>query len=346
VLRSLESGFPGPASPWSPVGPATSVNARGRASSTANGSARGGSRATLPELAPTTEPVPCPLCRGTHDRELLVAGRRRLVRCESCGLVFRNPRPPVPAYTEEFGSGRAEVTDEAWLGARRSRTFARFLGTWPGRPGRLLDVGCGGGWFLKAATERGWAAVGVDPSPEAVRRAREDLGVDARQGLLEAQDFAPASFDLVTLWNVIEIVPEPFALVRTIEPLLKPGGTLHLRTQNFPFQRMAFGATRAARRLGFGRALDRRPHLAFVFHVTAFSAATIRVFLERAGFTDVRVVPSSPAPGDPYRILRSFAEWPLSVAKAASDRVARAAWAVSGRRWIASASFEASARRP
>jgi 2-polyprenyl-3-methyl-5-hydroxy-6-metoxy-1,4-benzoquinol methylase len=269
-----------------------------------------------------------------------------MVRCEACGLVFRNPRPPVAAYVEEFGSGRAEVADEVWLGARRSRTFVRFLDAWPGRPGRVLDVGCGGGWFLRAAAERGWTAVGVDPSPEAVRRARQRLGVDARQGNLEAQDFEPESFDLVTLWNVLEVIPEPLTVLRTVRPLLRPGGTLHLRTQNFPFQRAAFGATRAARRLGLGRALDRRPWVAFIFNATAFSATTVRLFLERAGFTDVRVTPSPPAPGDPYRALRGVAEWPLGVVKAASHGLARAAYGLSGGRWIASASLEASARRP
>jgi len=295
---------------------------------------------------PATELVPCPLCGGTRDRELLITGPRRIVRCEACGVAFRNPRPSVAASVAEFGSGRAEVADEVWLGVRRSATFVRFLDAWPGPPGRVLDVGCGGGWFLKAATERGWAAVGVDLSPRAVRRAREGFGVDARQGSLEAQDFEPGSFDLVTLWNVLEIVPEPLALVRTIRPLLRPGGTLHLRTQNFPFQRAAFGAAQAVRGLGLGRALDRRPYLAFIFNATAFSARTIRLCLERAGFTDVRVVPSPPAPGDPYHALGRFAEWPLGLIKAASHGLAWAAHAVSGGRWIASASLEASARRP
>ena len=77
-----------------------------------------------------------------------------------------------------------------------------------------------------------------------------------------------------------------------------------------------------------------------------FSARTIRLCLERAGFTDVRVVPSPPAPGDPYHALGRFAEWPLGLVKAASHGLAWAAHTVSGGRWIASASLEASARRP
>lgn len=293
----------------------------------------------------TLERVPCPLCGARRDRELFVVGVRRIVRCEACGVVFRNPRPEARAAAQEFGSGRAEVEDEAWLGARRSTPFSRFLDAWPGRPGRLLDVGCGGGWFLKAAAERGWQGVGVDLSPLAVRHARERLGVDARQGTLEAQGLEPASFDLVTLWNVLDVVPDPLGLLRATHDLIRSGGMLHLRIPNYPFQRTALGATRALRLLGLGPWLDRRPHFVFIFNLTSFSGRTIRLFLDRAGFTDLRVMPSVPSAGDPYRAFGGV-EWPLAAVKAAAHGVARAAHAVSGGRWIAGASLEASGRRP
>jgi len=292
------------------------------------------------------ELVNCPLCGSDRDRQLFIAGPRRMVRCEVCGVVYRNPRPLVSSYLEEFGSGRAEVDDEAWLGVRRRSTFVRFLDAWPDRPGRVLDVGCGGGWFLKVATERGWSGVGVDLSPEAVRHAREVFGVDARRGTLDAQTFAPGSFDLVTLWNVLEVVPDPLALLRAILPLVRAGGTLHLRTPNYPFQRAGFVASRAARALGLRGFIDARPYFAFIVHVTAFSAGTIRLFLARAGFTDVRVFPSRPTPGDPYRTLGRFGEWPLDLIKLVSHGIARTAAAASGGQWIASASLEASAHRP
>lgn len=292
------------------------------------------------------ESVSCPLCGTDRPRQLFVAGPRRMVRCQVCGVVYRNPRPPVSSYREEFGSGRAEAADEAWLGVRRRAAFVRLLDAWRDRPGRVLDVGCGGGWFLKAATEQGWTAVGVDLSPQAVRHAREVFGADARQGTLEAQAFAPGSFDLVTLWNVLEVIPDPLALLRAILPLVRPGGTLHLRTPNYPFQRAGFAASRAARAVGLGRFIDAHPYLAFIVNVTAFSARTVRLFLARAGFTDVRVVPSPPTPGDPYRALGDVGEWPLHAIKVVSHRIALAAAAASGGRWIASASLEASAHRP
>jgi SAM-dependent methyltransferase len=293
------------------------------------------------------ETVNCALCgsASSRHRQLLVTGPRRIVRCDACGLVFRNPRPAAVAYTEEFGSGRAEVENEAWLGARRRATFERFLDAWPDAPGRVLDVGCGGGWFLKTASERGWKAIGVDLSPAAVRHAREALGVDARVGSLEAQGFEPGSFDLVTLWNVIEVLPDPLGTVRAARDLLPPGGALYLRTQNYAFQRTAFEAARVARLAGLGRWLDERPHLAFIFNVTSFSNRTTRLALERAGLTVIRVIPSPPAPGDPYRALEGR-EWPLAAIKAVAHAAARGVYGLSGGRWVAGASLEALARRP
>jgi 2-polyprenyl-3-methyl-5-hydroxy-6-metoxy-1,4-benzoquinol methylase len=291
------------------------------------------------------ERVNCPLCGSDRHRELLVVEPRRIVRCVECGVVFRNPRPVAVAYEEEFESGRAEVLDESWLGSRRASTFTRFLDTWPERPGCVLDVGCGGGWFLKAAAERGWRGIGVDLSPAAVRYARERLGVDARQGTVAEQRFEPASFDLVTLWNVLEVLPDPLGVLQTAHDLVRPGGAVYLRTQNYPFQRVAFVATRIARCVGLGAWLDRRPYVAFIFNATGFSNRTIRLALERAGLRVDRVAPSPPSTGDPYRALGGR-EWPLHVVKRAADLAARTAYRVSGECWVAGASLEALARRP
>jgi SAM-dependent methyltransferase len=259
--------------------------------------------------------------------------------------VFRSPRPSARAYAEEFGSGRAEVTDEAWLGARRRAGFERFLRTWPGPPGRVLDIGCGGGWFLRAAADRGWTGVGVDLSPAAVRHARSTLGVDARAGALDQQGFVPGSFDLVTLWNVLEVLPDPLATLVSARALLRPGGALYLRTQNYAFQRAAYEVARVARRAGLGAWLDARPHLLFIFNVTSFSNRTIRLFLDRAGLVVARVLPSPPSPGDPYRALGTR-EWPLAAIKVVAHGMASGLHVVSGRRWVAGASLEVLARRP
>lgn len=99
-----------------------------------------------------------------------------------------------------------------------------------GKPGRLLDVGCGKGYFIKACSDRGIDAMGCDLSDTGVRYAREELGVRAECGLLS--DLAPrlGEFDAVTLWATIEHVPDPVGTLREMLSVTRPGGRVFVDT--------------------------------------------------------------------------------------------------------------------
>jgi 2-polyprenyl-3-methyl-5-hydroxy-6-metoxy-1,4-benzoquinol methylase len=94
------------------------------------------------------------------------------------------------------------------------------------KPGRLLDAGCASGSFLCEAREAGWSVAGVEPSEVLYMKAREALGTDAELHCttLESARFAPASFDAVTLWDVLEHVPDPVAFMGICASILRPGG--------------------------------------------------------------------------------------------------------------------------
>jgi ubiquinone/menaquinone biosynthesis C-methylase UbiE len=283
----------------------------------------------------------CPLCDGAGAAPWLQAGPRRMVRCPACGLVYRDPLPPPGGA----GALDAEtIAAEERVGARRSRDFLKMLAV-AGPPGRLLDVGTGFGFFLALAGEAGWRAVGVDPDAGAVGYARVRLGVDARVGTLPAQRFPDASVDLVTFWNVLECVPDPLATLRAAHRVLAPGGRLFLRTQNLLWQRASFGTTGVLRRLGLRRLFDRHPHLTYIFNATSFSAATLRLALEKSGFTAIRIVNSPPIGGDPYLGLARAGETALDLAKRLVHGGAQTAALVSGGRWLVGPSLEAWARR-
>lgn len=72
---------------------------------------------------------------------------------------------------------------------RRTQQFRRFLDHFPSRPGRLLDVGCGYGFFLKIAEVRGWEAIGLDLDPQGVAYAKESLRANALLGDLRDVHF-------------------------------------------------------------------------------------------------------------------------------------------------------------
>jgi len=94
--------------------------------------------------------------------------------------------------------------------------------------GRLLDVGCASGLFLRCAARRGWAVVGVEPSLTLCGSARETLADKGEVicATLEDSALPPTSFDAVTLWDVLEHVPDPVDFMRCASRLLKPGGFL------------------------------------------------------------------------------------------------------------------------
>lgn len=99
------------------------------------------------------------------------------------------------------------------------------------RQGRLLDVGCGNGAFLKLARKAGWAAYGIDFDPIAVAQARND-GLDIYLGSIDQLAAQEQTYDWITCSHVLEHVHEPQKLLQSMYCLLRPGGTLWLQTPN------------------------------------------------------------------------------------------------------------------
>jgi SAM-dependent methyltransferase len=101
-------------------------------------------------------------------------------------------------------------------------------------PGRVLDVGCASGLFLKLLAGAGWTVEGIEPSETLYRRATTAL-VDVGQvhcGTLEQADLPQASFDAITVWDVLEHVPDPVRFLTLCRSLLKPSGRLFLNVPN------------------------------------------------------------------------------------------------------------------
>jgi SAM-dependent methyltransferase len=279
----------------------------------------------------------CPVCAGVRLRQARVPTGRALVRCADCRLLFAEATEPVEAP-------RTCLTDEERrleerVAARRRPHFARMLAA-AGRPGRLLDVGSGVGELLALARAADWDAVGVDVDPAVVAYARA-RGLDVRLGELTALALPADSFDLVTLWNVIDVVPAPVGLLAECRRLLRPGGRIFVRTPNVPFQREGARVTRALSRLGLGRPVESRPRWLGIFNASNFSASTLRVALQRAGFGDVDVRNSPPISGDPYLGLDRVGETLLHLGKRSLFALVQAIALAARGRWLLGPSLEA-----
>ena len=201
-----------------------------------------------------------------------------IVKCRNCGLVYTNPHRKASAILHNY----EEVVDQLYLEEREGRvlTFRRNLRPleelMPPDPGRrLLDVGCHIGVFLEIAQERGWEAWGVELSRWAAGEARS-RGLRVIEGTLENAHLAGQSFDVITMWDVIEHLTDPLRELRESHRLLKKGGLICIHTMNIE--------SPLARLMG-----SRWPWL-MEMHLYYFSPRTLGKMLRRAGFTVVKIV--------------------------------------------------------
>jgi SAM-dependent methyltransferase len=214
---------------------------------------------------------------ASSDHQLL----DQLVECNGCGFAYLNPRPNANLII----SGYESAVDPAFVAQNSERiaTFGRTLSSILHQTGltaagkRLLDVGCAGGAFPKAARDAGFEVTGIEPSHWLAEFGRKEYGLNVRQGLLERGTFPPSSFDVISLWDVIEHVPDPNGLLAVIHENLTPEGYLIV---NFP----DYGSWPA-------RLLGRRWPFLLSVHLLYYTRTTMRRQLEQAGFSVLNMQP-------------------------------------------------------
>jgi 2-polyprenyl-3-methyl-5-hydroxy-6-metoxy-1,4-benzoquinol methylase len=231
----------------------------------------------------------CRLCGGAASADDVLGGLG-FERCAGCGFVFRPADPDQlrdvyegGAYEDrEFATGYAvdETIDERRRNARvRVRYVRRFASG-----GALLDVGAAGGAFVLEAGMSGFRARGIEPSPAFAAHARESLGVDVTDGRLEDAQLEPGSLDVITLWHVLEHVPDPVAALAICAHALRPGGLLVLEVPNLDSAMYSIMGTAWT-------------HLDPQAHVSQFTPATLSDALTRSG---LRVVATETVGIDVY----------------------------------------------
>ena len=143
--------------------------------------------------------------------------------------------------------------------------------------GTLLDIGCGAGGYLSAMKALGWRVMGIDPSPQAARIARESYEVPVKVGTLETSGLSDRSIAVVTMVHAIEHVPDPLTHLRECHRVLQDGGRLVLTTPNMA---------------GLMSRLFKEDWMALEppRHLWLFTPNTLQMCVERAGFRVERVL--------------------------------------------------------
>jgi len=234
-------------------------------------------------------PARCASCGGEEGYRLpavdfLTGDPFEIAVCARCGLGRTEPSPAdLSSYYPSgyYGSGgiRFKPFVEAAIRVFRGARVAAVSRAHPA-PGAVLDVGCGRGLMLAELARRDWQAVGVEISEAASRHAREELGLDVRIGELADCHFPAASFDVVTLFHVLEHLRDPEAALTEARRVTAPEGRLLVEVPNF-------GSLQA--RLAGGRWF----HLDAPRHVFHFTRGSLLRALEAAGFQPLQVATHS-----------------------------------------------------
>jgi len=200
----------------------------------------------------------------------------QIVRCNRCGLIYVNPR----LNTESIIMGYSKGNNKRFISQAKEReiTFEksiRLIEKYVKTKGRLLDVGTAGGSFLAVAKRHGWQIEGIEPNKWLCDWSKKYYGINVRQGTLEKNSFEKKSFDLVTLWDVLEHVSDPTATLERINKQLKKNGMLVVNYPDID--------SRIAKLMG------RKWVFILTVHLYYFTQKTIKKLLEKCGFKVVVV---------------------------------------------------------
>jgi cyclopropane fatty-acyl-phospholipid synthase-like methyltransferase len=256
------------------------------------------------------ESVGCNLCGDTGGT--VVVDETRKIRtpqgdfefyvhdvcCENCGLVYWTPRL-VPERLHQYYEAvyRAPVQEDGLGDSRRRQIRSRMdLLSEHVKPGALLEIGAGEGFFLERAAEVGFQATGLEPSVEYAQVAQR-VAPTAHVVATFLEDYrAPAEYDIVCSFYVLEHSLDAADFLRRCHSLLKPGGSLYLEVPDI------------------GRYPEQTGDMLWHEHTYHFGQRSLKRLLERAGF-EVGYV-SSPGPSYPFgmaiiasRLPRPTARW-------------------------------------
>jgi len=153
------------------------------------------------------------------------------VECSKCGLIYQNPRPTSASIAKYYPESYSPHHKKGYFGkilrdfSYEKKCVLDYL-----QSGKLLDVGCASGYFLNIMQKSSMLDVtGVELSPIASQKARDDFGVNVFTGDLLSVNFPDEQYDVVTMWNVLEHVYYPVDTICEVWRILKPGGYFVVR---------------------------------------------------------------------------------------------------------------------
>jgi len=189
----------------------------------------------------------CPLCNSGHFNNYIVVKDHAvskesftLCKCQKCGFIFTNPRPDPKNIDQYYQSDNyVSHTDKGNniinILYKIVRTYTinikvNWINKYVKNKGRLLDFGCGTGYFLNRASKNGWNVVGVEPNEKASAIAAENKALKVYRTVKDLD--AENKFDAITLFHVLEHIHDLRPTLNLLLDRLKKRGTLFLAVPN------------------------------------------------------------------------------------------------------------------
>lgn len=223
--------------------------------------------------------IPCNLCGSTEVAVLANRSRNgnplRTVSCARCGLVWSDPLPHNPrefyeddyrvSYKGTYAPKPKHILRAGNVALSRHRKIERLLS----KQLSILDVGSGGGEFSYLLQTLGHNVQGIEPNKGYAGYSIREYGLAVQVGFIQDAMFQEESFDLITIWHVLEHTENPCNVLSKLHTLLKPQGMLVIEVPNI-------------------EAICQSPKSTFhEAHIFNFNLATLQKLAEKAGFADI-----------------------------------------------------------
>lgn len=231
--------------------------------------------------------IACNYCHGNKVRKVFDSIQFSVVKCVRCGLVYLSPRPDLlqikKYYTLEYFSNNEKgigYRDYKGLNSDLEKEAVRRLKIIKNKTssGNLLDVGCGYGEFLLAASDSGFKVTGCDIIPDSVQYIRKQYHLNTFVCDMEQNNLPPGNYDIITAWDVIEHMTDPASVLQKFHQSLKKNAWLFMTTPNIE----SIDAKILKKHwYGFKKIPE---------HLYFFSPKSIKDMLEKTGFRNVGII--------------------------------------------------------
>lgn len=228
----------------------------------------------------------CVICGCQSGKIIFKEFGINVLGCRKCGHVFSS-FPGKQDYDGYFGE-EIEKDDHFWWSNAHEKMYGDFCKKFiKNKEGKLLDVGCGLGYFVKKISSYpDWDVYGYEISKPAVSFAKDKLELkNIFQGKVEESDFPKKCFDIITLWDVIEHIPDSQPLLLCLNKILKDDGILFIHTPNIKIQ-----LPKARLKKLLKGEKEGGHYLEAKDHINIYSPKAVKSILSEFGFNKIKFI--------------------------------------------------------